>query len=170
MSTRVAGPQGPTIESRDELVAYLEAGSKPMQDWRIGTEHEKFGFYRRGHTPVPYEGERGIRALLEGLRDRFAWDGRLEHGNIIALRRADSPKGGIISLEPGGQLELSGAPLATLHETHEELRQHLIEVREIGRELGIGFLGVGFSPKWTLTETPVMPKARYGIMQRYMPK
>jgi len=170
MSTRVAGPQGPTIESRDELVAYLEAGSKPMQDWRIGTEHEKFGFYRRSHTPVPYEGERGIRALLEGLRDRFAWDGVLEHGNIIALRRADCPKGGIISLEPGGQLELSGAPLATLHETHEELRQHLIEVREIGGELGIGFLGIGFSPKWTLAETPVMPKARYGIMQRYMPK
>jgi glutamate--cysteine ligase len=170
MSTRVAGPQGPTIESRDELVAYLEAGSKPIQDWRIGTEHEKFGFYQRGHTPVPYEGERGIRALLEGLKDRFAWDGVLEQGNIIALRRADCSKGGIISLEPGGQLELSGAPLATLHETHEELRQHLIEVREIGGELGIGFLGIGFSPKWTLAETPVMPKARYGIMQRYMPK
>lgn len=169
MSTRVAGPQGPTIESRDELVAYLEAGSKPMRDWRIGTEHEKFGFYRRGHMPVPYAGERGIAALLQGLKDRFGWDGVLEQGNIIALRRAACPKGGIISLEPGGQLELSGAPLATLHETHEELRQHLIEVKEIGGEFGIGFLGLGFSPKWTLAETPVMPKARYQIMQRYMP-
>jgi glutamate--cysteine ligase len=169
MSTRVAGPQGPTIESRDELVAYLEAGSKPMVDWRIGTEHEKFGFYRRADTPVTYAGERGIAALLQGMKDRFGWDGVLEQGNIIALRRANCPKGGIISLEPGGQLELSGAPLATLHETNEELRQHLIEVKEVGGELGIGFLGLGFSPKWTLAETPVMPKARYGIMQRYMP-
>ncbi|HEU0016852.1 MAG TPA: glutamate--cysteine ligase [Methyloceanibacter sp.] len=169
MSTRVAGPQGPTIESRDDLVAYLEAGSKPIGEWRIGTEHEKFGFYRRGHDPVPYDGERGIRALLEGLKDRFGWDGVLEQGNIIALRRLNCPKGGIISLEPGGQLELSGAPLANLHETQEELRQHLVEVREIGGELGIGFLGIGFSPKWTLAETPVMPKARYAIMQRYMP-
>jgi glutamate--cysteine ligase len=169
MSTRVAGPQGPTIESRDDLVAYLEAGSKPIGEWRIGTEHEKFGFYRGGHTPVPYGGDRGIRALLDALKDRFGWDGVFEHGNIIALRRLSCPKGGIISLEPGGQLELSGAPLVNLHETEEELRQHLIEVREVGDELGIGFLGIGFSPKWTLAETPVMPKARYAIMQRYMP-
>jgi glutamate--cysteine ligase len=169
MSTRVAGPQGPTIESRDDLVAYLEAGSKPIGEWRIGTEHEKFGFYRGGHTPVPYDGDRGIRALLDALKDRFGWDGVFEHGNIIALRRLSCPKGGIISLEPGGQLELSGAPLVNLHETEEELRQHLIEVREVGDELGIGFLGIGFSPKWTLAETPVMPKARYAIMQRYMP-
>jgi len=169
MSTRVAGPQGPTIESRNELVAYLEAGNKPMTDWRIGTEHEKFGFYRQGHAPVPYDGERGIRALLEGMKQRFCWDGVMERGNIIALQRPDCPKGGVISLEPGGQLELSGSPLATLHETDEELRHHLTEVTEVGGELGIGFLGIGFSPKWTLAETPVMPKARYGIMQRYMP-
>ena len=165
MSTRVAGPQGPTIESRDELVAYLEAGSKPIGEWRIGTEHEKFGFYRRGHTPVPYDGDRGIRALLEGMKHRFCWDGVMERGNIIALQRPNCPKGGVISLEPGGQLELSGSPLANLHETDEELRHHLIEVREIGDELGIGFLGIGFSPKWTLAETPVMPKARYAIMK-----
>ena len=169
MSTRVAGPQGPTIESRDELVAYLEAGCKPMADWRIGTEHEKFGFYRQGHAPVGYDGDRGIRALLEGMKHRFCWDGVMERGNIIALQRPNCPKGGVISLEPGGQLELSGAPLATLHETDEELRRHLSEVTEIGNELGIGFLGIGFSPKWTLAETPVMPKARYAIMQRYMP-
>ena len=113
MSTRVSGPESPVVSSRDELVAYLEAGAKPKSDWRIGTEHEKFGVYRRGHTPVPYDGERGIRALLEGLKDRFGWDAVLERGNIIALRRLAFPKGGIISLEPGGQLELSGAPLAT---------------------------------------------------------
>jgi len=169
MSTKVAGPQSPTISTRDELVAYLEAGSKPETDWRIGTEHEKFGFYRRGHGPVPYDGGRGIRALLEGMKDRFCWEGVVERGNIVALQRPDCPKGGVISLEPGGQLELSGSPLATVHETHEELMQHLAEAKTIGDELGIGFLGIGFSPKWTLAETPVMPKERYTIMQRYMP-
>lgn len=169
MSTRVDGPLSPIIESRDELVVYLEAGCKPPSEWRIGTEHEKFAFYRRDNTPVPYAGERGIATLLATLRDHFAWDPLMERGNIIALRRKDCPKGGAISLEPGGQLELSGAPLQTLHETYEELRQHLFEVGEAGSELGIGFLGLGFSPKWTLAETPVMPKERYRIMMRYMP-
>ncbi len=170
MSTRVSGPTSPVICSRDELVAYLEAGGKPKSDWRIGTEHEKFGFYRKGHGPVPYDGERGIRALLEALHERFCWDEPVaENGNIIALSRQDCPKGGTISLEPGGQLELSGAPLETVHEINEELRQHLSEVSDVGGEFGIGFLGLGFSPKWTLAETPVMPKERYRIMARYMP-
>jgi glutamate--cysteine ligase len=169
MSTRVDGPQSPIIESRDELVAYLEAGSKPASEWRIGTEHEKFPFYRQGNAPVPYAGDRGIAALLETLHDRFGWDPVTERGNIIALSRKDCPKGGAISLEPAGQLELSGAPLLTVHETYEELRQHLFEVGEVGGELGIGFLGLGFSPKWTLHETPVMPKERYRIMMGYMP-
>ena len=171
MSTRVSGPERPVISSRDELVAYLEAGAKPKSDWRIGTEHEKFGFYRQGHGPVPYDGARGIATLLEALHERFCWDEPVtENGNIIALSRRDCPKGGTVSLEPGGQLELSGAPLQTVHETYEELRQHLAEVGEIGGELGMGFLGLGFSPKWTLAETPVMPKERYRIMARYMPK
>ena len=170
MSTRVTGPESPIISSRDELVAYLEAGCKPKSDWRIGTEHEKFGFYKRSHAPVPYDGDRGIRALLDGLQDRFGWDSVTEKGNIIALSRKDCPKGGVISLEPGGQLELSGALLETAHQINEEIRQHLVEVREVGGELGIGFLGLGFSPKWTLAQTPVMPKERYRIMKRYMPK
>ncbi|MBC8013462.1 MAG: glutamate--cysteine ligase [Methyloceanibacter sp.] len=170
MSTRVSGLESPIIESWDELVAYLEAGSKPKSDWRVGTEHEKFGFYKQGHAPVPYEGERGISALLACLADRFGWDAINERGNVIGLRRIDCPKGGLISLEPGGQVELSGAPLDSLHETSQEVRQHLAEVREVGDELGIGFLGLGFSPKWTLAETPVMPKERYRIMTRYMPK
>jgi glutamate--cysteine ligase len=170
MSTRVSGPESPIIESRDELVAYLEAGSKPKSDWRVGTEHEKFGFYQQGHAPVPYNGERGIGALLAGIAKRFGWDAIKEKGKVIGLRRIDCPKGGLISLEPGGQVELSGAPLDSLHETSQEVRQHLVEVREVGGELGIGFLGLGFSPKWTLAETPVMPKERYRIMMRYMPK
>ena len=169
MSTRVNGPESPVVGSRDELIAYLEAGSKAAHDWRIGTEHEKFGFYRQNYAPVPYAGDRGIRALLETLHERFGWDSITENGNIIALSRQDCPKGGAISLEPGGQLELSGAPLETVHETYEELREHLSEVSEIGGEFGIGFLGLGFSPKWTLAETPVMPKERYAIMMRYMP-
>ena len=118
---------------------------------------------------MPYDGERGISALLDTLPQRFGWDPVTENGNIIALRRKDCPKGGAVSLEPGGQLELSGAPLENVHETYEELRQHLVEVGEVGGELGIGFLGLGFSPKWTLEQTPVMPKERYRIMRRYMP-
>jgi glutamate--cysteine ligase len=169
MSTRVSGPESPVIRSRDELVAYLEEGCKPANEWRIGTEHEKFVFRTKDHAPVPYEGDRGIGVLLESLRDRFGWDEVLEKGNIIALRRKDCPKGGSISLEPGGQLELSGAPLETVHQVQEEIRQHLVEVKEVGKELGLGTLGLGFSPKWTLAETPVMPKERYRIMKRYMP-
>ena len=170
MSTRVASALGQVISSRDELVAYIEAGSKPRSDWRIGTEHEKFGFLRDGNRPVPYEGDFGIRALLEGLQRKFCWQGIYEQDNLIALGRADCPKGGVISLEPGGQFELSGAPLLTLHDTEAELREHLDEVRQVGDELGIGFLGLGFSPKWSLAEIPVMPKPRYAIMQGYMPK
>jgi glutamate--cysteine ligase len=169
MSTRVSGPESPIISSRDELVAYLEAGCKPARDWRIGTEHEKFVFQTADYSPVAYDGDRGIRVLLESIGDRFGWDEVLEKGNIIALRRKDCPKGGSVSLEPGGQLELSGAPLDTVHQVQEEIRQHLVEVTEVGKELGLGFLGVGFSPKWTLAQTPVMPKERYRIMKRYMP-
>jgi glutamate--cysteine ligase len=170
MSTKVAGPESPVVESREELVAYLEAGSKPADAWRIGTEHEKFPFYLNRHRPVPYADERGIGALLAGIQGRFCWDEAVrESGNIIALSRRDCPKGGVISLEPGGQLELSGAPLDNLHETEEEARQHLAEVSEVAGRLGIGFLGLGFSPTWTLAETPIMPKERYRIMLRYMP-
>ncbi len=170
MSTRVGGPQSPIIESRDELVAYLESGCKPESEWRIGTEHEKFGFNVTDNSPVPYNGPRGIGALLETHHNCFGWDTIRENGNIIALSCSDCPIGGSISLEPGGQLELSGAPLKTIHETEAELRQHLSQVGSVARQLGIGFLGLGFSPKWTLEEMPLMPKDRYRIMMRYMPK
>jgi len=170
MSTREDGPASPPIESRDELVAYLEAGCKPPADWRIGTEHEKFGFRTDDLKPLTYEGPRGVRAVLNEMVDRFGWAPIMEGDNVIALKQPNCPLGGNVSLEPGGQLELSGAPLSTVHETCKEVNGHLVQVQEIGQDLGIGFLGLGFSPKWTLAETPTMPKGRYAIMKRYMPE
>ena len=156
------------IENRDQLAAHLESGCKPREEWRIGTEHEKFGFYKDGHSPVPYEGARGIRALLEGMQALLGWEPILDGENIIGL--VDPVGGGAISLEPGGQFELSGAPLKSLHQTCREVHAHLAQVRQVGDPLGIGFLGLGMSPKWKLSETPVMPKSRYKIMANYMPK
>lgn len=156
------------IESKADLVAYLEKGCKPKDKWRIGTEHEKFGFRIADHTPLPYEGADGIRAFLTAFGERFGWKPLVENGNIIGLKC--DKDGAAISLEPGGQLELSGAPLQTLHQTCGEVNSHLEQVRAVGNDLGIGFLGLGFSPKWTRAETPGMPKGRYGIMTRYMPK
>jgi glutamate--cysteine ligase len=156
------------IQSRDDLVAWLAAGEKAPADFRIGTEHEKIPFRKGENTPVPYEGPRGIRALLEGMQDLLGWEPIVESGNIIGL--LDVTGGGAISLEPGGQFELSGAPLETIHGTCRELHAHLSQVREVADPLGIGFLALGMSPKWTLAETPVMPKSRYRIMADYMPK
>jgi glutamate--cysteine ligase len=154
------------VENKAQLVSYFEAGNKPKPDWRIGTEHEKFAFLTDTLMPVPYNGERSIKALLEGLRDRFGWAGVYEGESIIAL---SDPQGiANISLEPGGQFELSGAPLNCVHDTCEEVHDHLKQVREVGDGLGIGFLGLGASPTWTRAETPVMPKDRYGIMAPYM--
>jgi glutamate--cysteine ligase len=168
----MSGPSPDTDEARTvvgskaELVTYLEEGAKPRDAWRIGTEHEKFPFLTDSLRPVPYEGKRSIRALLEGLNARFGWPPIMEGKTIIGL--SEPGGGGSISLEPGGQFELSGAPLETVHETCEEVHEHLAQVREVGDELGIGFLGLGFSPLWTRAETPVMPKGRYAIMAPYM--
>jgi glutamate--cysteine ligase len=156
------------VESRDALVSWLEAGCKPAASFRVGTEHEKIPFYRADLAPVPYEGERGIRALLEGMRRRLGWESIVDGGNLIGL--FDAAGGGAISLEPGGQFELSGAPFETVHQTAAEIDTHLRQANEIGASLGIGFLALGMSPKWTLAQTPVMPKNRYQIMARYMPK
>jgi len=156
----------PRIESKAELVEWMAAGCKPKADWRIGTEHEKFGFVLNGLRPLHYEGEASVRAVLEGLRDRFGWDGIYEGENLIGLKR----NGASVSLEPGGQFELSGAPLEHIHQTCNEVGEHLREVREVADPLGVGFLGVGTSPLWSLEETPMMPKGRYKIMRDYMPK
>src|SRR5579872_5718935 len=156
------------IESREALVGWLEQGCKPAESFRVGTEHEKILFYRADLSPVPYEGGRGVKALLEGMRERLGWEGIFDDGRLIGL--FDPAGGGAISLEPGGQFELSGAPLAAIHETAAELDRHLADVKEVGGRLGIGFLALGLSPKWSLAATPVMPKSRYQIMARYMPK
>ncbi len=156
------------VERRDELVAWLESGCKPKAEWRIGTEHEKFPFTIQRHDPVPYGGPRGIGALLEGMQHLLGWEPIMERDNIIGLH--DVTGGGAISLEPGGQFELSGAPLENVHQTCAELMAHLAQVREVARPLGIGFLGLGMNPKWTRSQIPVMPKGRYRIMTEYMPK
>ena len=161
------------IESRDELVSWLEAGCKPASEFRLGTEHEKFPFYRHDLSPVPYEGrpdlgKGGIRALLEGMGARTGWEPIEDAGALIGL--FDPAGGGAISLEPGGQFELSGAPLDSIHQTAQELDQHLADVKQVAEPHGIGFLGLGMSPKWSLAETPVMPKSRYRIMTAYMPR
>jgi len=156
------------IETRDELVAWFEAGSKPKSQFRIGTEHEKFVFAVEGHRPVPYEGRRSIRSLLDGMQYLLGWEPIIEHGNIIGM--FDVTGGGAISLEPGGQFELSGAPLETVHQTASELMAHLAQVKEVARPLGVGFLGLGMTPTWSRAEIPMMPKGRYRIMTAYMPK
>ncbi len=156
------------MESRDELAAWLEAGCKPKARFRIGTEHEKFVFTIEGHRPVPYAGRQSIRSLLEGMHDLLGWEPIMEGENIIGL--FDVTGGGAISLEPGGQFELSGAPVKTVHETASELFAHLAQVREVAKPLGIGFLGLGMTPNWSRTDIPIMPKGRYKIMTDYMPK
>jgi glutamate--cysteine ligase len=156
------------IESRDQLVAWLEAGIKPKSEFRIGTEHEKFVFTVAGHNPVPYEGERGIRALLEGMRMLLGWEPITENEHIIGLISVTGTAA--ITLEPGGQFELSGAPLETIHETSSEIHAHLAQLGEVARPLGLGLLGIGMSPKWSRAEIPMMPKGRYRIMTAYMPK
>ncbi|MCC6919036.1 MAG: glutamate--cysteine ligase [Alphaproteobacteria bacterium] len=156
---------GGLIESRDQLAGFLEAGCKPKADWRIGTEHEKFGFHLDSLRTPSYEEKNGIRALLEGLR-RFGWEPVREGETLIGLTQGKAA----ISLEPGGQFELSGAPLKTIHETCGEVNTHLDQVRQVATDLGLGFLGLGFHPVASRDETPVMPKGRYNIMRAYMPK
>lgn len=156
------------IESRDELVAWVADGEKPKAQWRIGTEHEKIPFYRADHSPVPYAGDRGVQALLAGLMRETDWEPITDAGNLIGLFEGEG--GGAISLEPGGQFELSGGLVSDIHETQAELDAHLEALQRVAEPLGIGFLDLAMSPLWTRADTPVMPKSRYRIMMGYMPK
>lgn len=153
------------ITHRSQLIEYIVSGEKPRSDWRIGTEHEKFGFRLDDLRPPSFDGERGIEALLLGLV-RFGWEAEEEDGRTIALVR----DGASVTLEPAGQLELSGAALETIHQTCIEVGSHLKEVKVVADELQLGFLGMGFQPKWRREDMPWMPKGRYQIMRSYMPK
>ena len=165
MSIPQSGSSEP-IENINQLAQYLEDGCKPKEDWRIGTEHEKFGYCKDSLLPLPYEGPRSIKAMLEGLRDQFNWEPIFEGENIIGLKRG----GANISLEPGGQFELSGAPLVNIHQTCDELNEHLREVQTVADGIGAGFIGLGAAPEWTHDQMPVMPKGRYKLMTDYMDK
>ncbi len=156
---------GGPIGSRDDLVRHLAEGSKPKTDWRIGTEHEKFVYDLKTHLPLDYDTKPGIRQLLEGMK-RFGWEPVNEGDNIIGLTQNKAS----LSLEPGGQFELSGAPLKTVHETCAEVNTHLAQTREVFDEIGAGVIGMGFAPTWSMAQTHQMPKGRYKIMRRYMPK
>jgi len=155
---------GGPIERHEQLAEHLAEGCRPKSEWRIGTEHEKFGYLTDTLAPLPFEGERSIVAVLEGLRDRHGWAEVREGGHLIGLEK----DGANVSLEPGGALELSGAPLETIHETCDEVNQHLREVREISDEIGVGFIGLGAAPEWSHEEMPLMPKGRYKLMNNYM--
>lgn len=166
MSTRTdSGGNDPVIESRDQLIALFAKGEKPPERWRIGTEHEKFVYSMKDHHAPSYEEKGGIHTLLIGLT-RYGWKPVFEGENIIALAGDD----GTISLEPAGQLELSGAPLENLHQTCAETGRHLEQVKYVGDMLGVGFLGLGMWPDKTRAELPIMPKGRYEIMLRHMPR
>lgn len=157
---------GGPIERHEQLASYLADGCKPKAKWRIGTEHEKFGYCKDTHQPLPYAGERSIQAVLEGLRDGHGWAPVTEGGHLIGLEK----DGANVSLEPGGQLELSGAPLETIHETCDEVNAHLADVKDIADKIGVGFIGLGAAPEWSHAQVPMMPKGRYKLMDAYMPK
>ena len=156
--------------TRTDLIEAMSKGIKPKDQWCIGAEHEKFGFDKTTLARPAYDGPNGIKAMLEGLQ-RFGWSPVEENGFLIGLERRNS-EGFVasVSLEPGGQFELSGAPLLTIHDICNETGQHLMEVKQVADQIGVGFLGAGFDPLWTREQVPVMPKGRYDIMRAYMPK
>ncbi|HBQ35230.1 MAG TPA: glutamate--cysteine ligase [Rhodobacteraceae bacterium] len=157
---------GGPIEDYSQLAGFLADGCKPKDEWRIGTEHEKFGYCNNSLKPLPYEGDTSIKAVLYGLRDQFGWSEVNEAGNIIGLEK----NGANISLEPGGQLELSGAPLVSIHETCDEVNIHLREVQSVADGAGVRFIGLGAAPIWKHEDMPVLPKGRYVLMTDYMDK
>ncbi|MBU1305423.1 MAG: glutamate--cysteine ligase, partial [Alphaproteobacteria bacterium] len=163
-----ADSYSPLIDSRADLIEALSRGCKPQADWRIGTEHEKHVFHTNPLRPVTYEGPNGIHALLDGVQAATGWEPFYDGDNPIGLRNKESAGG--ISLEPGGQFELSGAPQADLHASAAELAEHMAVTKAVAAPLDIHFLGLGVTPIWSVDEIPAMPKSRYGIMKPYMEK
>jgi len=159
-----AQPSAEPVTGKAQLIDYIAQGCKLPEQWRIGTEHEKFAYTTGDLRPLAYDGPRGIRAVLDGFTE-FGWQPVLENGKPIALAQA----GAGITLEPGGQVELSGAPLESVHQTCVEVNRHLDQAKRVGEKLGVGFLGLGFVPQWRRQDIPWMPKGRYAIMGLYMP-
>ena len=156
------------LENKASLIEWIAAGEKPKDQWRIGTEHEKFGYRSSDFSPLPYDGPDGIKAMLEGLIGN-SWQGKYEGETLVALTRPQEQGGGSVTLEPGGQLELSGAPLANIHQTCAEVGTHLKEVLQLAESLGQAYMGIGYAPDWSVADMPKMPKGRYDIMTNYMP-
>jgi glutamate--cysteine ligase len=154
------------IEKNYELEAYFHDAGKPREKWRVGTEYEKVGIYRDTGQAIPYFGKRGVAFILRELIERFGWDAEEQDGNIIALSRDKAQ----ITLEPGGQIELSGEPCDSIHCTYAEFNQHIRELLEVAEPLGIIFLGLGMQPVSRLDEIEWVPKKRYRIMAPYMLK
>lgn len=160
---RAAAAEAPAAAlTKQDLVDYIKSGCKPKEQWRIGTEHEKFGYRLEDLRPIEYD---QVKVLLDALVERFDWTPIMEGENIIGAKL----DGQSVTLEPGGQFELSGAPLQNLHMTCAEVHNHLYQVKTVASEIGVGFMGLGFNPKWTVPDIPVMPKGRYKIMKAYMP-
>ena len=159
----------PVLENITQLKDWMVAGCKPREDWRIGTEHEKFGYRKSDFSPLPYDGPDGIKAMLEGLM-AYGWDGKYEGDTLVGLSRPKEAGGGSVTLEPAGQLELSGAPLENIHQTCAEISVHMKQVHEVAERLGQGYFGVGYTPFWNFDTAPRMPKGRYRLMTDYMPK
>ena len=155
---------GGRIENHNQLIEYLASGCKPKSDWRIGTEHEKFGYCKETLLPIPYSGDRSVLAILKGLERKFGWAPITENNNLIGL----SKNGANVSLEPGGALELSGAQVQTVFQTCDEVNEHLSQVKSIADKLNIGFIGLGAAPHWKHHEMSMMPKGRYKLMSEYM--
>ena len=164
MSDHSSSPHLP-ITHRDPLIAWLESGCKPKSQWRVGTEHEKFGFHKETLAPTAYDGPKGIRSILEEMAARFDWEIVTDNEKPIALVKGLAS----VTLEPGGQLELSGAPLLSIHETQNEINEHLQQLGEVCRDKSMAFLGIGAQPKWPFSHIPWMPKGRYQVMRRYLP-
>jgi glutamate--cysteine ligase len=160
-----------TVTTPEPLIEWLASGSKPVERWRVGTEHEKFGFHKQTLAPLGYAGPAGIQTLLEGMMERFGWQAIQEQGQPIALIKQSSfaNSKASITLEPGGQLELSGAPLRTIHDTQNEINEHLHQLGELCAQMEIAFLGIGVQPKWPFAAIPWMPKGRYREMRSYLP-
>jgi glutamate--cysteine ligase len=152
------------VEKKDDLIAYFETGAKPREEWRVGTEYEKVAVREKDGRALPFSGSAGVEEILRRMADRWHWEPEEEHGRILALR---GPRASI-TIEPGGQIELSGEKCPTIHCAHEEFAAHVQQLTEVAREVGARILSLGMQPLSRIDEIELLPKARYHIMYPYM--